>query len=75
MKMINKRWLKRKGCKNVALFDIEKYDEDGEKYIETIIRPYYKNREFIYLSPRIPLGTQLYVRNLYINDKGEVTCI
>lgn len=53
--MKNKRWLKRKGCKNVALVDYVRFYEDGSTYTETLIEPYHVGREFVYISKRINL--------------------
>lgn len=49
---VNKRWLKRKGCRNVALIDIVKYAKNGEKHVETVITKYHEDRPFSYTSKK-----------------------
>jgi len=76
--MPDKKWLKRKGCKNCALVwrtlpHYQDCDTDCEGHGEWLVQPYYPNREFIFISDkvlvnqRVPLRT-LMTKNVYFKD-------
>ena len=54
--MKQKRWLRRKGCKNCALVSIKRHCSDWCEVNceghpdEVVVQPYYKDREFIFIS-------------------------
>jgi hypothetical protein len=76
VRYIGKRWLKRKGCKNVAIVSYEGRYEDGETFIREYVQPYYKGREFRYISPEIDMTKErLEMRNCYVTEEGIFTLL
>jgi len=80
--MKQKRWLRRKGCKNCALVSIKRHCSDWCEVNceghpdEVVIQPYYKDREFIFISKRcVPAEPRTYMKNAYFNEKGNLVKI
>ena len=76
--MPDKKWLKRKGCKNCALVwkilpHHEECDTDCEGHGEWLVEPYYPGREFVYISKIInSSGERIHLHNVYFNDRGNL---
>lgn len=71
LKYLGKRWLKRKGCKNVAIVSYGGKYEDGETFIQEYVQPYHEGREFRYVSPEISWDKpKTYMENCYFTEEG-----
>ena len=79
--MPDKKWLKRKGCKNCALVwntlpHYEDCDTDCKGHGEWLVQPYYPDREFEFISKRIDFTQeQVSVKNVYLNEEGNLVSI
>jgi len=79
--MPDKKWLKRKGCKNCALVwntspHYEDCDTDCKGHGEWLVQPYYPDRGFVFISEWIDLTKeQVSVKNVYFNEEGNLVSI
>lgn len=74
-----KKWLKRKGCKNCALVwhelpCYEDCDDDCEGHGIWEIEPYYKGKEFRYVS-KVYNFQQTEMQNVYFDSESKLVVI
>jgi len=76
--MPDKKWLKRKGCKNCALVwrtfpHYEDCDTDCKGHGEWLVQPYYPGREFVFIGEWIDFTKeQVVMDNVYFNCEGNL---
>lgn len=69
-----KRWVKRKGCKNCAKQWVVRYiDDEGIEHGEWVIVPMVVGKDFSYVSKKVnPMGERHHLRNIYFDPKTGV---